>query len=269
MVVPAGLGDAMAAPVGSAPPFDLTVYTDPSRQTSSSTVQQVVAQVVGGINQQLSGRPPALAVSTQTLQTESLTNAAYFVPSILGMALMQLGVFAAIPLTAQREKLILKRLGATPLSRGTLVASNVLTRLLLALVQTLIIVGIGSVAFGVTIVGSVLVVAGLVVLGAMTFLSIGYLIASYARTEDIGQHAGQRRPVPAHVPVGHLLPDRLHARVAAPGRRLPAADLPGRRLAPDDGWRGRLRLTQRRCARARSAGCVVSFLISARFFRWQ
>ncbi len=184
IVVPAGLAAAVQPGTPPPQPFNLTVYTDPSQQTSSGTVQQIVAQVVGGINQRLSGRPPSLAVDLQPLQTEGLTNAAYFVPSILGMALMQLGVFAAIPLVSQREKLILKRLNATPLSRGTLVLSNVLMRLIIALVQTLIIVGIGMALFGVRIVGSPLLVAGLVVLGAMTFLSIGYVIASYARTED-------------------------------------------------------------------------------------
>ena len=107
-----------------------------SKQSSSSTIQQVVGQVVGAINQQLSGKPPTIAVQPQTLQTENLTNAAYFVPSILAMALMQLGVFAAIPLVAQREKQILKRLSATPLARSTLVGSNVFMRLLIAVVQT-------------------------------------------------------------------------------------------------------------------------------------
>ena len=109
---------------------------------------------------------------------------AYFVPSILAMALMQLGVFAAIPLVAQREKGILKRLNATPLSRATLVTSNVLMRLAIAILQTVLIVGIGVVAFGVTVVGNLVVVAGFIVLGAVTFLAIGYLIASYARTEE-------------------------------------------------------------------------------------
>ena len=65
------------------------------------------------------------------------------------MALMQLGIFAAIPLVAQREKLILKRLNATPLPRWTLVGSNVAVRLLIAAAQTAIIVGIGVALFGV------------------------------------------------------------------------------------------------------------------------
>ncbi len=103
---------------------------------------------------------------------------------MLGLSVMQVGIFAAIPLVADREKLILKRLAATPLRRWQLVGSNVLMRLLIAMVQALIIVGVGAFAFGVQISGSIPMVIGFVVLGAMTFLSLGYVIASFAGTED-------------------------------------------------------------------------------------
>ena len=185
LVVPDGLGDVMVPGMPPpAAPFSLILYTDPSNATSSGTIQQIVAQVVGGINVTVSGVPPVLDVNNETLQTENISAAAYVVPSILAMALMQLGVFAAIPLVSLREKGILKRLNATPLSRATLVSSNVVMRLMIAIGQTVIILGIGAVLFGVVIVGSPFMAALLVILGALTFLSIGYLIASYARTEE-------------------------------------------------------------------------------------
>jgi ABC-2 type transport system permease protein len=184
IVVPAGVGDALGPGGVANQPAALTLYTDPSRPTTSQTLNQVVAQVVGSVNQALSGVPPALTLETRPLQTQSISSAAYFVPSILAMALMQLGLFASIPLVAQREKLILKRLAATPLSRVTLVSSNVLMRLLIAAVQTVLIVGVGALMFGVTIVGNVLIVIGIIALGAMTFLALGYLIASWSRNEE-------------------------------------------------------------------------------------
>ena len=92
--------------------------------------------------------------------------------------------FAAIPLVQQREKLILKRLNATPLPRWALVGSNVIVRLVIATAQTVLILGIGIVVLGVEIAGNPLVIAGFVALGALTFTSIGYVIASFARTEE-------------------------------------------------------------------------------------
>lgn len=184
IVVPAGLGDVLRPGGSAGNQLRLALYTDPSRPTASTTLDQVVERVVGAVNQRLSGVPPALAVEARPLQTQNISAAAYFVPSILAMALMQLGLFASIPLVAQREKLILKRLSATPLSRITLVSSNVAMRLLIAAVQTVLIVGVGAVLFGVAIVGNVAVVIGLIALGALTFLAVGYLIASWAKTEE-------------------------------------------------------------------------------------
>jgi ABC-2 type transport system permease protein len=100
------------------------------------------------------------------------------------MALMQLGVFAAIPLVADREKKILKRLNATPLHRWQLVGSNVVMRLIIGIIQTIIIVAVGTALFGLQMTGSLLLLSGLVVLGALAFISLGYVIASFAPTED-------------------------------------------------------------------------------------
>jgi ABC-2 type transport system permease protein len=120
----------------------------------------------------------------QTIATENLNFISYFVPSMLGLSVMQVGIFAAIPLVADREKLILKRLAATPLRRWQLVGSNVLMRLLIAFTQAVIIVAVGALVFGVQITGSIALTAVFVILGSVAFLALGYVVASYAKTED-------------------------------------------------------------------------------------
>ena len=184
IVVRAGYGDAVTAGgAGTATaPASITVFTDPSRANLAGSVYQVVGSVLGVIN--LGGRPPLVVPEARTIQTENLNFISYFVPSMLGLSVMQVGIFAAIPLVADREKLILKRLAATPLRRWQLVGSNVLMRLLIAMVQAVIIVAVGVVAFGVEVTGSVAAVAGFVILGALAFLALGYVVASYAETED-------------------------------------------------------------------------------------
>ena len=191
IVVPAGYGAAVAEASGSAsvsavvaPKTSLVVYVDPSSQTAMAAISTTVEQTVGVVNQALTGRPPVIGVTQQTIQTSQLNAAAFFVPSILAMALMQLGIFSAIPLVEQREKLILKRLGATPLPRWTLVASNIGLRLIIATVQTAVIVAIGVLVFGVKVLGVPLLIAGFIVLGALAFTALGYVTASFAPTEE-------------------------------------------------------------------------------------
>jgi ABC-2 type transport system permease protein len=183
IVVPAGYGETVAAgAAGQGPPASVQVFTDPSRGNLVASVYQAVGTVLGVVN--LGGRPPLVVPQPETLQTENLNFISYFVPSMLGLSVMQVGIFAAIPLVADREKLILKRLAATPLRRWQLVGSNVLMRLLIALVQAVIIVAVGALIFGVELSGSLPLAAVFVALGAVTFLAVGYVVASFAGTED-------------------------------------------------------------------------------------
>jgi ABC-2 type transport system permease protein len=186
IVLPKGLAAAIAAGQSGQPgaPVGVTVITDPSRTSTSQAIQQIATGLVMAANLQLSGATPLLTIAPESLQTSRLNSVSFFVPSILGMALMQLGIFAAIPLVQQREKGILKRLNTTPLPRWALVGSNVLVRLVIAAAQTVIILGIGMAVLGVQISGNPLVIGGFVVIGALTFTSIGYVIASFARTEE-------------------------------------------------------------------------------------
>ena len=71
-----------------------------ARPSATPALQQVVGQVGASMNLRLTNAPTLLTVQPQTMQTQSISDAAYFVPSIRAMALMQLGVFASIPLVA-------------------------------------------------------------------------------------------------------------------------------------------------------------------------
>jgi ABC-2 type transport system permease protein len=200
ILVPAGFGEAVRPPAatgappptlpsGSTPPTvhgatALTLDIDPTHSSTAATLTQVVQSVIDHANLQIAGGSEVVGLQTQNVQTQQLSNVSYFVPSILAMALMQLGVFASIPLVQQREKLILKRLNATPLPRWVLVVSNIVVRLVIAAVQTALIVAIGVGLLGVQLTGSWLEIIGIVFLGAVTFVSIGYVIASFARTEE-------------------------------------------------------------------------------------
>ena len=264
LIIPAGTGAQLAA----GQTVSLTLITDPSQQTASTALGQVVSQVVSAMNLRISNAPVLLTVEPQSMQTGNISNAAYFVPSILAMALMQLGIFASIPLVSQREKQILKRLAATPLSRASFVASNVVMRLIIAALQTILIVGIGAALFGVTIIGNLLVVVGFIALGTLAFLAVGYIIAAWARTEETANAGTSIVQFPLMFLSGIFFPISF-----MPGWLQPvAAAMPLTYLADA------LRQTMVGGAAYASLGVdalvlgawmVICFLIAARFFRWQ
>ena len=219
IVVPAGYGAGLAAAgAGTGAPAQIEVYTDPSRQQLQGSVYQVVGSVLGVVN--LGGRPPMVVPIAQTVQTENLNFISYFVPSILALSVMQVGVFAAVPLVADREKGILKRLSATPLRRWQLVGSNIVMRLLIALVQTVIIVGVGVAVFGVEVSGSLAAGGGVRRRSARGVPRARLRPGVVHQDRGGGQRHHAGRPVPDDVPVGRVLPDRGDAAVppvASPG----------------------------------------------------
>jgi len=162
----------------------IQLYTDPAQTQTQQVLQNVVSQVVNQDNLRLSGGSEVITVDQATLSSTNISTVTYLVPSILAMALMQLGVFAAVPLVQQREKGILKRMGATPLPRWKLVASNILLRLIVAAVDTVLILGVGIAVFNIHIVGNLALAAGFVFLGAGAFLAIGFMLASFLKTEE-------------------------------------------------------------------------------------
>ena len=271
IVVPQGFGRAVSAAAGatSPGPAAVTLYADPSDTSTTGTINQIVAGVLTGMNQQLSGRPPVLTLTTASIQgTPTLNGASYFVPSILAMAIMQLGVFAAIPLVQQREKLILKRIGATPLPRWTLVGSNVLLRLLIAAVQTVIILAIGVGAFGVEITGSWAMIAAFVVLGSLAFTSLGYVIASFARTEEAANGITQVVQVPMMFLSGVFFPIALMPDwMQTISRVLPLTYLADALRQVMVGASPFVPLGA--CFAILAGWLVVCLALSARFFRWQ
>ena len=222
--------------------------------------------MLGVVN--LGGRPPMVVPSPQTVQTENLNFISYFVPSILALSVMQVGIFAAVPLVADREKGILKRLSATPLRRWQLVGSNTLMRLLIALVQTIIIVGVGSAFFGVEVTGSLLLAAAFVALGAVSFLALGYVLASFTRTEEAANGITQVVQFPMMFLSGVFFPiEAMPQFLQSVARLIPLTYLADALRQVMVGGTAFAPLWV--CAAVLLGWLVVCFAIASRKFRWQ
>ena len=175
----------MSAAVSSGQPAHVETYYDPSSQTTAQIVLTIVDKVVQAVDQQLTQRPTLLSVTPMPITANNLGEIDFLLPGILAMSLMQLGLFATAPALVQlREQQVLRRIGATPLPRSTLLAAQVLHRLTIGGVQTFLILLIGTLAFKVNIVGNLAMLLGFVLLGALMFVALGYLISGLARTQD-------------------------------------------------------------------------------------
>ena len=181
IVVPSTLTADAASPN----PDQIPVYYDPSKSSSAQIELSVVQGVITGYSAQYLHSVPHLNIQQQSIQTHNLTYIAFLVPGILALSLMQLGLFGTAPaIVSLRQDGVLRRLGATPLPRWMLLTSQVMLRLTIGIVQTALIIGIGYEWFNVQVEGNWFAFIGIVLLGALTFVGIGYFIASIARTVE-------------------------------------------------------------------------------------
>jgi ABC-2 type transport system permease protein len=162
------------------------VHYDKGQEQTTSIVLSIVDQVLEGIEQHLTGKTRLLVADRKPVTAEHLRNIDFILPGILAMAIMQLGLFGSFNIVSLREKKVLKSMGATPLPRLLLLGSEILVRVLLSLFQTLLIIIIGRIVFDVHVTGPWYQVIPTVLLGSVTFISLGYMLTSFAKSEESG-----------------------------------------------------------------------------------
>jgi len=107
----------------------------------------------------------------------------FVVPGLLGMGLMGNGIWGiGFAVVDARRKRLLKRLMATPMSRAEYLASFLISRFVLLVVEVLLLVGFAALAFGVPVRGSLVQLAIICSLGALAFSAVGLLIAARPKT---------------------------------------------------------------------------------------
>lgn len=135
--------------------------------------------------QRAAGRADPVSAADQRVAEAGARYIDFVVPGLLGMNLMGSGIWSVgFAVVDARRKRLLKRLIATPMSRAEYLASFVLSRLSLLVVEVGTLLGFAVLVFGVPFRGSVWTLGLICVLSALTFTSLGLLIASRVQTVE-------------------------------------------------------------------------------------
>jgi ABC-2 type transport system permease protein len=162
------------------PPGEVEYEYDSERPESRSTRLVVDAAV-----QRAGGQREVVRVKDHKVSERGSRYVDFVVPGLLGMNLMGSGIWGlGFAIVDARRKRLLKRLVATPMSRAQYLASFVLSRLTLLIIEVVLLLGFAVVAFGVPIRGSILLLTLVCVLSALAFTALGLLIASRAKTVE-------------------------------------------------------------------------------------
>jgi len=160
-------------------PGDPLVYRYDSTRTESRLARLEVDEEL----QRARGRSDVVVVRDERVTEPGSRYIDFLIPGLLGMNLLGSGIWGVgFAVVQARQKKLLKRFMATPMTKSDYLLAFILSRLVFLFVEVVALIGFGWLVFGVGVRGSWLLLAGVTVLGSLAFAGLGLLVASRART---------------------------------------------------------------------------------------
>lgn len=249
-------------------PATIDVYENAGKPQQAGIGRMIVTQAFDQIERQVTQVPQLFTLETKKVDSTERRYIDFLVPGIIAMTIMQLGIFGtAFAIVDAKQKGVLKRVIATPISPWQFVLGNMLARLVLSLFQSAILVAVARIVFGVHFNHWGWLI-GLVILGNAVFLSIGLWISGIAKTVETVPVLGNLIVFPMLLLGGIFFPTTgLPEWLAAIVTKLPIAllaDLMRNTVTLDKGfaevWPSLLEL---------GAWAIVAIILANAFFRLQ
>ena len=219
--------------------------------------------------QTAAGRHEAVHAENELVHETGSRYIDFVVPGLLGMNLMGSAMWGlGFSIVEARQKKLLKRMVASPMPKWQYLASFLLSRLVMLIIEVVVFLVFTLLAFGVPFRGSLIDLGFLCVLTSLAFSALGLLVASRARTTEAV--SGLMNLV--------MLPMWILSGIFFSASRFPALIQPVVRALPltaaIDAMRGNMlqgmNLGQLMIPVAiLLAWFVVPFAISLRIFRWR
>ncbi len=188
-------GDIVAAvtvkkqPDGAVPQYLVTLNASNALADKAMQLKEIINSIVQRRDPEIQKRIALLAkVDVQMSQVREYKTIDFILPGQLGFSLLAAGVFGtAFVFFNLRQTLVLKRFFATPVKREVIVLSEGIARMLFQISGAIVIIGIGHLAFGYTLLHGWLTFATMLVvcaLGMLVFMGFGFIISSLAKSES-------------------------------------------------------------------------------------
>ena len=165
---------AIQSPTGVTYKFD---DTNPDARTARLIADRAI--------QTAAGQRDAVRADNRLIHETGSRYIDFVIPGLLGMNLMGSAIWGlGFAIVEARQKKLLKRLVASPMPRWQYLASYILSRLVLLVIEVAAFLGFARVAFGVPFRGSLAELALLCILTSLAFSAIGLLVSSRAKTME-------------------------------------------------------------------------------------
>jgi len=257
------------APGMSGSELDADLYWDESDPQLGQIALSAVNQFLSNANAGMATDAPVIAVETQAVESSELEYMDFLIPGILAMSIMNSGMIGlASAFVTYRERGILRRIRATPFPISSFILARIISQLVVSVAQAGVLIGTGMLIAGLTINGNLLNVFVMVTLGSLAFLSLGFVVAAFARNQETADSLANAFTFPMLFLGGVFFPVDSAPEWLQPIMRLiplrylvdGLRDLMVRDATLPDEWLNLLVML---------GTCVVGFALALRFFRWE
>lgn len=162
------------------------VYFDQARVQESRTALVILEKFIAEANLRLAGAPPVLRVqATGVAAARRMRFFDFLLPGILAMTVMNSGLQGVTwVVTEYRQRLVLKRVLATPVHPFVFIGGLVARYAVTNIVQLAVIIVIAVWVFNAVIAGSLLTLAVLATIGTLVFVGMGLAISTVSRSPE-------------------------------------------------------------------------------------
>lgn len=184
VIIPNTFGEPDPATQSLKPSAVQTYYNEGNPQ-AGQTSNLIVSQIVSGYNTQVTKSPIILSVKSEGVKTNNLAQIDFFLPGVIAMSIMQLGIFAvAFAFVAFKTTGQLRRIQATPTKPMYFLVAQGTTRIIVSVAQVALLLALGVWIFNANIIGSLFDFMLVATLGSAVFLGFGFAIAGWAKDEN-------------------------------------------------------------------------------------
>lgn len=184
-----------------------TVIYDQGNAQVASIVNSVVDKYLTAVNYQIQNAKPIYTVAEEKVSDRNLTYFDFVLAGILGLSLMNASIMGiAIGMAKYREDKILKRITTTPIKGWWFILAEVLSRLIVNLLQISIILIVGKFFFDAHIYGNLFVILPVALVGAILFQLLGFTIASLSKTTAAAEGMATATTIPMMFLAGVFFP---------------------------------------------------------------
>lgn len=183
------IDESFSRDVAAGRPASAQLLLDGRRSNAAQIVQGYAQRIVEQYNRDLVARyglqPPPATLVARNWFNPNLDYLWFTVPNLIGMLTMVVAlIVTALSVARERELGTFDQLLVSPLSPGEILAGKTLPAMILGVVESVLIVTVAILAFGIPCVGSLWVLALTMVLYLFSVVGFGLFISSLCNTQQ-------------------------------------------------------------------------------------